>query len=121
MFDSRERRMDRRADPRFNLNVPVQFTWKIPGVGPELGNGKTRDVSLRGVFVFADVCPPAGSAVRVNVLLPSGAGDSNLVMRARATVVRVESTEVSESGAGFAAVTKRYLLEKYHEELNDEA
>lgn len=112
--------MDRREDPRFNLNVPVRFMWKNAGADEQSGMGRTRDISFRGVFVVADACPPAGSAIRMKVLLPSSAGGSDLVMRTRATVLRVESTDDSGSGSGFAAVTKRYALEKHSGEWNDE-
>jgi hypothetical protein len=111
--------MDRREDPRFNLNVPVRFLWKVPATEPRSGTGTTRDASLKGVFVFTDACPPVGSAVRLNVMLPSAAGGSELVMRAQATVVRVESTNGAKALAGFAAATKRYVIEKHHGSPND--
>jgi hypothetical protein len=45
------------------------------------------------------------------VLLRSGTGDSNIVLRATATVVRVESAEDSDGVRGFAAMTENYVLE----------
>jgi hypothetical protein len=101
--------MDRRADQRFTMNVPVRFMWKLPD-GLESGKGRTRDISLRGVFVLADTCPKTGSEVRVNVLLPSGS-----LMRAKATVTRVEAMDDPEFAVGFAAVTRRYILENRQE------
>jgi hypothetical protein len=50
--------------------------------------------------VWAEPRPPAGSEIRVNVLLPLGPGTSNLVMRAKATVVRVEAMNDPEFAAG---------------------
>jgi hypothetical protein len=97
--------MGRRLDQRFTMNVPVRFMWKLSD-GLESGEGRTRDISLRGVFVLADACPEAGSEVRVNVLLPSGC-----LMRAKAIVTRVEATTDSEFAVGFGAVTRRYILE----------
>jgi PilZ domain-containing protein len=111
--------MDRRHDPRFNLNVPVRFMWEIRGTEPQSGKGSTRDVSLRGVFVISDTCPPARSSVRLNMMLSSTDGHADLVMRVRATVVRVESTDDSASLAGFAVATKGYVLERNNVSLND--
>jgi hypothetical protein len=105
--------MDRRYGPRFNLNVQVSFVWKPRGAESQSGEGETRDVSGRGLFVFTDACfPPVGTSVRLSMVLPSTDGGPGLVMRSKATVVRVESGEGSASGKGFAAVTKRYLIER---------
>jgi hypothetical protein len=102
--------MDRREVARFDLSVPVHYTWKVAGAQAD-GQGKTRDISLLGIFVITDACPSAGSGVRLNVLLRSGTGDSNIVLRATATVVRVESPEDSDGVRGFAAMTENYVLE----------
>jgi hypothetical protein len=104
--------MDRRAGKRFDLNVQVQFVWTIPGTNPQSAEGRTRNASLRGLFVIADACPPVGSALRLNFVLPSTAGGSALLMRARATVVRVEAIDGAGPKIGFAATTKRYALER---------
>jgi hypothetical protein len=109
---SRGQRMDRREDQRFNLSVPVQFDWTMQGALLHSGEGRTLNASLRGVFVVTDVCPPLGSALRLNLVLPSSAGGSALLMRAKATVVRVEAINGAGTGTGFAAATKRYILEK---------
>jgi PilZ domain len=118
--------MDRRYDPRFTLSVPVRFMWKLRGTEPQSGKGSTRDVSLRGGFVISDTCPPVKSPVRLNMMLPSTDGHAELVLRARATVVRVESTRDSASLVGFAVATKGCVLEKnnvslsdWHEELDE--
>jgi hypothetical protein len=103
--------MDRREAPRFNLSVPVSFMWTIPGVGVRSGTGTTRNVSLQGLFVVTDIRPVAGSFVRLRVMLRSSSG-LDLVLRARGTVLRVESAGDSTSGVGFAATTTRYVFEK---------
>lgn len=101
--------MERRVGRRFNLEAPVQFTWRLPGSGIASEGGRTRDVSLRGIFVLAGTCPPEGSALRMTVLLPPSIGGSGLEMEADATVVRVEGCG-NEDCPGFAAITKRCSL-----------
>jgi PilZ domain len=100
--------MERRGWRRFNLQAPVQFTWRLPGSGVASEDGRTRDISVRGVFVLASTCPPEGSVLRMRVSLPGWPGDSSLEMQADATVVRVEDSG-SEDCPGFAAITKRCL------------
>jgi hypothetical protein len=111
--------MDRREALRFNLNVPVHFIWKNNNASEEVGLGETRDISFRGLFVRCDACPPVGNTIQAKVMLPSPGG-SDLVMRIRATVLRVESTDSDEYTAGFAAVTKKYALERRREERTGE-
>lgn len=111
-------RTDRREALRFDLNVPVRFMWKSPGASAESGSGKTRDISFKGLFILADACPPVGSTIRAKVMLPSPGG-SDLVIRIRATVLRVEPTDASEYAGGFAAVTKKYALERSHQERSE--
>ena len=101
--------LERRAGRRFNLEAPVKFTWRLPGSGVASEGGRTRDISIRGIFVFAGACPPEGSALRMTVLLPATLSDSSLEMRVDATVVRVEGSG-TEDCPGFAAITNRCSL-----------
>jgi hypothetical protein len=104
--------MDRRRDPRFTLEASVDFAWMACGE-QHMGRGKTRDISLHGLFVFSDVCPPAGTEMRLNVTLPLAAGGLGLVLRAKvATVARVDPIGHSAPQTGFAAIAKKYRLER---------
>jgi len=106
--------MERRKGWRFNLSAPIQFRWKLPSSLRIAESGITRDISDKGVFVFATTCPPLGRAIHMIITLPRLIGDSGLEIRANATVVRVERHDHLESGAGFAAVTKSYTLVNWH-------
>jgi len=103
--------MERRLDRRFHMSVPAYFMWKTPGAGEQTGTGTTRDISLRGAFVFTDRCPPRGTLVQLKVLLGPELGDPGLVMKAKARVVRVERVSSSQFSNGFAVFTKKYVLE----------
>jgi hypothetical protein len=111
--------MDRREARRFSLNLPVHFFWKSYEGSEEVGTGVTRDISYRGLFVRCDACPPTGNTLQAKVMLPSPEG-SDLVIHIGATVVRVESTDSGNHSGGFAALTKKYALERQREEQGTE-
>jgi hypothetical protein len=112
-------RMDRRKALRFNLNVPVRFMWKYHGRRAESATGETRDISFRGLFVVSDACPPVGSTIKARVTLPTPGG-LDLVMRLKATVLRVEAVVADKYAGGFAALTKKYALERPSEDPKEE-
>jgi hypothetical protein len=103
---------------RFNSNLPVEFMWKTHGGSAESGTGMTRDISFKGLFVSSNASPPVGSAIEAKVMLPSSVS-SEIVIRMRATVLRVEATNTGEYASGFAAVTKKYALETYPEDQSE--
>jgi hypothetical protein len=93
--------------------------WKNHGASAESGSGKTRDISFKGLFILADTCPPVGSTIRAKVMLPSPGGAADLVIRIRATVLRVEPTDANEYAGGFAALTTKYALERHRQERKE--
>lgn len=97
--------MDRRLRTRFDLTAPVTYSWKErPGVR-RTGQGATRDVSERGLFVLSDSCPPVGTAIQFEVLF-SFRDDSQIRMKAKGKVVRVQAEGNGDSIHGFAADTR---------------
>lgn len=59
----------RRASVRYKLRLPVIFHWND---GTEqTGGGFTNDVALDGALIFSSKCPPVGSDIRIEVLIPS--------------------------------------------------
>jgi PilZ domain len=61
--------MERRAAIRYPLRLPVLFRWNDGN--DHIEGGFTVDIALDGAFIMSSKCPPAGSAVRIEVLLPS--------------------------------------------------
>jgi hypothetical protein len=104
--------MDRRRDPRFPLEASVDFTWSSTGGQQQTAKGRTRNISLRGLFVFTDVFPAVGTVVMFNVTLPSLTEGLELVLRATGTVTRIESVESCEPPVGFAAATKKKVFKR---------
>ena len=92
--------LQRRASVRYKLCLPVIFHWYDGGEHTE--GGFTSDVALDGAFIRSKRLPPAGSEVRMEVLIPSpyGAGDE-VRIHCTGKVTRV----VNENGfAGFGVV-----------------
>ena len=60
---------ERRTAARYKLQLPVIFHWKDTGDHTE--GGFTCDVALDGALIRSSKCPPLGSDIRIEVLLPS--------------------------------------------------
>ncbi len=59
----------RRAAVRYQLRLPVIFHWSDQTHHTE--GGFTRDVARDGAFIVSSQCPPVGSDVCIQILLPS--------------------------------------------------
>ena len=80
----------RRAAVRYQLRFPVIFHWN-DGVDHTEG-GFTRDVARDGAFIVSSQCPPVGSDVRIEVLVPSlDAPFRELRVECMGKVTRVEA------------------------------
>jgi hypothetical protein len=60
---------ERRASVRYKLRLPVIFHWN-DGTDRTEG-GFTCDVAVDGALILSSKCPPVGSDIRVEVLIPS--------------------------------------------------
>lgn len=96
---------------RYGLQARVDFTWKDQEGIHHQGEGFTRDISPTGMFVYSDAHPPADVDIHVEVFLPPLVeGESALRMSAKARVLRVDLATPGEPQAGFAAVSKTFVL-----------
>jgi hypothetical protein len=64
-----KRLFQHRSATRYKLRLPVIFHWN-EGVEHTSG-GFTSDVALDGAMILSRECPPIGSEVRIEILLPS--------------------------------------------------
>jgi hypothetical protein len=60
---------ERRAAMRYRLKLPVIFHWNDGTERTE--GGFTCDVAVDGALILSSRCPPVGTDVRIEVLLPS--------------------------------------------------
>jgi len=100
---------ERRNARRYDLSLPVII--RIPtGRASGNQNGKTRDISTRGLYFVIDQNLEAGSELDITLTLPAEVTHSTEVfVRALGKVVRVERRSgEGELHMGVAAVIERY-------------
>jgi hypothetical protein len=100
---------ERRAAHRYDLSLPVIIRVPVERIAASR-NGKTRDISTRGVYFTINEDLEAGSELDITLTLPSEITQgAEVFVRAQGKVVRVErKPEESEVHLGIAAVIERY-------------
>jgi hypothetical protein len=100
---------ERRTARRYDLSLPILI--RVPATQvTDLPNGKTRDISTRGLYFVIDQDMQAGSELDITLTLPGEiTRGSAVLVRATGKVVRVERRREEESERlGVAAVIERY-------------
>jgi len=100
---------ERRTARRYDLSLPTS----IPSAAESLvtrQDGRTRDISTRGLYFVVTRDLEAGSEVDITLTLPADiTRGGDVFVRAQGKVVRVERRlEDGESRMGVAAVIERY-------------
>lgn len=102
---------ERRTARRYDLSLPVII--RVP-VDQDVSsrNGKTRDISTRGVYFTIDQELGPGSELDITLTLPAEVTrGSEVFIRAMGKVVRVDKKpEQGASRIGVAAVIERYEI-----------
>jgi hypothetical protein len=94
------------------MNVPVEFSWE-DARGRRASVGFTRDLSIRGTFVLAGKCPPVGTAVRMQLLLPPLVEeDQPLHWESLGRVLRVQERGPEGADRGFAVSCDKVVLKE---------
>jgi hypothetical protein len=103
--------LERREQTRYGLRALVGFEWMDTEGVPQQGQGFTRDISRKGIFIHSDSQPPAKADVRVEVSLHSVAhAVTSPRMRAEALVIRVEAPRSPGIPHGFAVLNRSCKL-----------
>jgi PilZ domain len=100
---------DRRTARRYDLSLPVLI--RMP-VEKNARNGKTRDISTRGVYFLIGNDFSAGAELDLTMTLPAEVtGGTEVFIRAIGKVVRVEKgAEKNGQQVGVAALIQRYEI-----------
>src|SRR5579862_244983 len=100
---------ERRTARRYDLSLPVLI--RVP-LERDACNGKTRDISTRGVYFVVQNSLDAGAELDLTMTLPAEVtGGTEVFIRAIGKVVRVEKPPENESQrVGVAAVIERYEI-----------
>jgi hypothetical protein len=108
--------MERRGATRFRLRLAVVFSWRDEQGIVQGSEGWSRDLSSRGIYVRADMVPPAGATVEMNVFLPEpGYQIRAAELHAKGLVVRIDRRAGTQS-SGFAAMNHTVLLRESSEQ-----
>jgi len=102
-------RSDARHAVRYTLEIEVLFTWTECGVERK-SRGRTRDMSPKGAFVIAPVCPPHGSTLTMSFFMPTMQSESQPAqVQAESRVLRVDRSDTGKP-AGFSVTHVRTML-----------
>lgn len=88
---------------RFALKRAVAFSWTNGNGNRQRGEGRSRDLSEHGAFIFAPICPPVGANVSLTVDLegiPDRIGP--LPIEVTGEILRVEPSPEIPGVDGFA-------------------
>ena len=97
---------ERRTTRRYDLSLPIVI--RVPRLDSQ--QGKTRDISTRGLYFVVDQNMESGSQLDITLTLPAEiTHGSDVFVRALGKVVRVERRmEDGNARMGVAAVIERY-------------
>jgi PilZ domain len=102
---------ERRTARRYDLSLPVIIRIPVEN-DSSASNGKTRDISTRGVYFTIDREMSAGTELDMTLTLPAEVTrGSEVLIRATGKVIRVErKSEDVSLRVGVAAVIERYEI-----------
>lgn len=82
-----------RTTLRFLLQTAVTFCWTNGTGESRQGEGRSRDISEHGAFVFASACPPVGTSVALTIDLEGIPDEMGaLPVEVEGEVLRVEQS-----------------------------
>jgi len=88
---------------RLPLRAPVTFWWTNGNGKPQRGEGRSRDVSEHGAFVFAPICPPVGANVKLTMAVEGVPDAKGLCpLEVEGEILRVEQSPYGMEMDGFA-------------------
>jgi hypothetical protein len=103
--------LERREQTRYGLRAIVDFEWRDAEGVSHRGQGLTRDISIKGMFIRSDSQPPAKTDLHLELSFRSVAGAfTNLRMNAEALVIRVEPASSPGMDLGFAVLNRSCKL-----------
>ena len=102
---------ERRELIRYGVQALVNFEWMDEEV-LRRGQGVTRDISPKGMFIYSEAKPPAKSDLRVDISFHDDTTAKDVQMKARGLVIRVEPSTGPGSFEGFAILNRSYDLDE---------
>lgn len=108
--------MERRQNFRYGVWASAEFVWADGNGIQHWGEGITRDISSKGIFVccnHSDLLPPGKADVEITVRFPAFGEQGKVVeLEADAVVIRVEPSIVPMPARGFAVLNRSFRLKE---------
>jgi hypothetical protein len=100
-----------RTTIRYPLEASIVFWWKDENGTYRQEEGRGRDASDRGAFVFAVVCPPVGADIRIRISM-EGFPDEAAALRieVEGRVLRIDGSRASGENTGFAVLLSNPIV-----------
>jgi PilZ domain len=96
---------------RYSLRASAIFTWIDERGHRRAARGYTRDISIKGAYIAADLCPPRGTSVTISVFLPAQPDERTCIrVKAEGRVLRVDPAGRTSQVAGFSIHNERVLI-----------
>jgi hypothetical protein len=103
-------RTNQRAAVRFELHAEVTFCWLDESGVSRYGDGRTLDISTKGVYVVSATWPPRGASVAMNIDIPWSTSQSRFLQVAvEGRVVRIQPISNARHRSGFSVRNDRLL------------
>ena len=99
-----------RAVERFAVSLPVSLNWQATGKQGRQERAFTRDISTRGMFVFARTGPSKGRRLEFEIDLELDGYSPLMQVKGEGRVVRVERPAPESGLSGFAVVNLCFKL-----------
>jgi hypothetical protein len=111
---------ERRTALRYPLRLPVVFSWQDDTGRVHGCDGYCRDLGSRGIYVQAELVPPLGVSVEMNVFLPRPEHSARpSEIHAIGRVVRSEHRAPASENCGFAAMNHTTRLRETRNQKAD--
>jgi c-di-GMP-binding flagellar brake protein YcgR len=102
--------MERRTTRRYDLSLPATIQGRAEQESAA-NQGRTRDISTKGVYLFVDGKVTVGGQLNVEIVLAAGTSDGTAgTVCAVVKVVRVEQRAETGRRGGVAGTIVRYEL-----------
>lgn len=100
---------ERRKSVRYPLSVRAIFTWEKPEGVLGKGEGITRDVGVKGAFVFSATLPPVNTVIKLELVFPRPFRRPNALV-AKMWTQRVERDLSAAASRGFSVIGTGFAL-----------
>jgi len=102
--------IERRGFARYAVRAAAHFKWIDVNGTVRCGQGLTRDINSRGMFIYSEAQPMLATDIEVEVRFSTVSDSIKLIMKATGAVIRWEEPQ-DGIYYGFAVLNRDYSLQ----------